>query len=53
MNQVIRELKRQFTGEKLASEQLKGPIRAGYLYRNRQKSQRYRAAFRNGDLHSL
>jgi hypothetical protein len=29
MNQVIRELKRQFAGEKLAPEQLKGLIRAG------------------------
>jgi hypothetical protein len=34
MNQVIRELKRQFAGEKLAPEQLKGLIRAGYIYRN-------------------
>jgi hypothetical protein len=34
MNQIIRELKRQFAGEKLAPEQLKGLIRAGYLYRN-------------------
>jgi hypothetical protein len=34
MNQVIRELKRQFAGEKLAPEQLKGLIRAGYVYRN-------------------
>jgi hypothetical protein len=34
MNQVIRELKRQFAGETLAPEQLKGLIRAGYVYRN-------------------
>ena len=34
MNQIIRELKRQFAGEKLAPEQLKGLIRAGYVYRN-------------------
>jgi hypothetical protein len=34
MNQVIRELKRQFAGEKLAPEQLKGLIRAGYVYRD-------------------
>jgi hypothetical protein len=34
MTQVIRELKRQVAGEKLAPEQLKGLIRAGYLYRN-------------------
>jgi hypothetical protein len=34
MNQVIRELKRQAAGEKLAPEQLKGLIRAGYVYRN-------------------
>jgi hypothetical protein len=34
MNQIIRELKRQFAGEKLEPEQLKGLIRAGYLYRN-------------------
>jgi hypothetical protein len=34
MNQVIRELKRQFAGGKLASEQLKGLIRAGYVYRS-------------------
>jgi hypothetical protein len=34
MNQVIRELKRQVAGEKLAPEQLKGLIRAGYVYRN-------------------
>ena len=30
MIQVIRELKRQVAGEKLAPEQLKGLIRAGY-----------------------
>ena len=29
MNQIIRELKRQAAGEKLAPEQLKGLIRAG------------------------
>jgi hypothetical protein len=34
MNQIIRELKRQFAGEKLEPEQLKGLIRAGYIYRN-------------------
>jgi hypothetical protein len=34
MNQVIRELKRQVAGEKLTPEQLKGLIRAGYVYRN-------------------
>jgi hypothetical protein len=34
MNQVIRELKRQLAGEKLAPEQLKSLIRAGYVYRN-------------------
>jgi hypothetical protein len=34
MNQIIRELKRQAAGEKLAPEQLKGVIRAGYVYRN-------------------
>jgi hypothetical protein len=34
MNQVIRELKRQVAGEKLQPEQLKGLIRAGYVYRN-------------------
>jgi hypothetical protein len=31
MNQIIRELKRQAAGEKLAPEQLKGLIRAGYV----------------------
>jgi hypothetical protein len=34
MKQVIRELKRQVAGEKLELEQLKGLIRAGYIYRN-------------------
>jgi hypothetical protein len=34
MNQVIRELKRHFVGEMLAPEELKGLIRAGYVYRN-------------------
>ena len=34
MNQIIRELKRQAAGEKLAPEQLKELIRAGYVYRN-------------------
>ena len=34
MNQIIRELKRQAAGDKLAPEQLKGLIRAGYVYRN-------------------
>ena len=34
MNQIIRELKRQSAGEKLAPEQLKGLIRAGYVYWN-------------------
>jgi hypothetical protein len=34
MNQMIRELKRQAAGEKLEPEQLKGLIRAGYVYRN-------------------
>jgi hypothetical protein len=36
MNQIIRELKRQAAGEKLAPEQLKGLIRAGYVYRDGQ-----------------
>jgi hypothetical protein len=31
---IIRELKRQAAGEKLEPEQLKGLIRAGYVYRN-------------------
>ena len=34
MNQIIRELKRQFAGEKLEPAQLKALIRAGYVYRN-------------------
>ena len=34
MQQIIRELKRQVAGEKLELEQLKGLIRAGYVYRN-------------------
>jgi hypothetical protein len=34
MQQFIRELKRQAAGEKLEPEQLKGLIRAGYVYRN-------------------
>jgi predicted transcriptional regulator len=34
MKQVIRELKRQAAGENLAPEQLKGLIRAGYVYRH-------------------
>jgi len=34
MKQIIRELKRQVAGEKLDPEQLKGLIRAGYVYRN-------------------
>ena len=34
MKQMIRELKRQVAGEKLEPEQLKGLIRAGYIYRN-------------------
>jgi hypothetical protein len=34
MKQIIRELKRQVVGEKLEPEQLKGLIRAGYVYRN-------------------
>jgi hypothetical protein len=34
MKQMIRELKRQAAGEKLEPEQLKGLIRAGYVYRN-------------------
>jgi hypothetical protein len=32
MNQIIRELKRLSVGEKLAPEQLKGLIGAGYVY---------------------
>jgi hypothetical protein len=34
MNQIIRELKRQSAGEKLAPEQFKALIRAGCVYRN-------------------
>ena len=34
MNQIIRELKRLFAGERLEPEQLRGLIRAGYVYRN-------------------
>ena len=34
MKQIIRELKRQVAGEKLEPEQLKGLIRAGYMYRD-------------------
>jgi hypothetical protein len=34
MKQIIRALKRQAAGEKLEPEQLKGLIRAGYVYRN-------------------
>ncbi len=34
VKQIIRELKRQAAGEKLEPEQLKGLIRAGYIYRN-------------------
>jgi hypothetical protein len=34
MRQIIRELKRQAAGEMLEPEQLKGLIRAGYVYRN-------------------
>jgi len=34
MKQIIRELKRQVAGERLEPEQLKGLIRAGYVYRN-------------------
>jgi hypothetical protein len=34
MDQIIRELKRQFAGEKLTPEKLKGLIRAGYVYQN-------------------
>ena len=34
MNQIIRELKRLVAGEKLEAEQLRGLIRAGYVYRN-------------------
>jgi hypothetical protein len=34
MNQIIRELKRLLASEKLEPEQLRGLIRAGYVYRN-------------------
>jgi hypothetical protein len=34
MEQIIQDLKRQAAGEKLEPEQLKGLIRAGYVYRN-------------------
>jgi hypothetical protein len=34
MNQIIRELKRLVAGEKLEPEQLRGLIRACYVYRN-------------------
>jgi hypothetical protein len=34
MDQIMRELKRQFAGGPLAPEQLQGLIRAGYVYRN-------------------
>jgi hypothetical protein len=34
VKQIIRELRRQAAGEKLEPEQLKGLIRAGYVYRN-------------------
>ena len=34
MEQIIRELKRQIAGEKLTPEQLKGLIRADYIYRS-------------------
>jgi hypothetical protein len=34
MDQIMRELKRQFAGDPLAPEQLQGLIRAGYVYRN-------------------
>jgi hypothetical protein len=34
MEQIIRELKRQLAGEKLTPEQLKGLIRADYIYRS-------------------
>ena len=34
MEQIIRELKRQIAGEKLTPEQLKGLIRADYVYRS-------------------
>ena len=34
MEQIVRELKRQLAGEKLTPEQLKGLIRADYIYRS-------------------
>jgi hypothetical protein len=34
MDQIIRELKRQLAGEKLTPEELKGLIRADYIYRS-------------------
>jgi hypothetical protein len=34
MEQIIRELERQLAGEKLTPEQLKGLIRADYIYRS-------------------
>jgi hypothetical protein len=34
MDQIMRELKRQIAGDLLGPEQLKGLIRAGYVYRN-------------------
>jgi hypothetical protein len=34
VKQIIRELKRQAAGDTLEPEQLKGLIRAGYVYRN-------------------
>jgi hypothetical protein len=34
LKRFIRELRRQASGEKLDPEQLKGLIRAGYVYRN-------------------
>ena len=34
MEQIIRELKQQLAGEKLTPEQLKGLIRADYIYRS-------------------
>jgi hypothetical protein len=37
MKQIIRELKRQAAGEKLEPEQIKGLIRAGYVYRDGDK----------------
>ena len=34
LDQIVRELKRQFAGKMLTPEQLKGLIHAGYVYRN-------------------